>query len=144
MFKFRLNFQCNILFHVYYKTIVLIQYVNSIKTSNITGTIRFPFLFTGCRTFSVIYHFIASNNRTHLQLLEILLKFIFRQKIKEYMQADHKGIIHNTISSSNFIEEKFWSDNYFWLKGKLDLQVSFWVDSALYYYFIIRMVHNII
>lgn len=31
MFKFRLNFQCNILFHVYYKTIVLIQYVNSIK-----------------------------------------------------------------------------------------------------------------
>lgn len=33
MFKFRLNFQCNILFHVYYKTIILIQYVNSIKTS---------------------------------------------------------------------------------------------------------------
>lgn len=104
MFKFRLNFQCNILFHVYYKTIVLIQYVNSIKTSNITGTIRFPSPFTGCRTFSVIYHFITSNNRTHLQLLEILLKFIFRQKIKEYMQADHKGIIHNTISSSNFLK----------------------------------------
>lgn len=45
MFKFRLNFQCNILFHVYYKTIVLIQYVNSIKTSNITGTIMVSFSF---------------------------------------------------------------------------------------------------
>lgn len=70
--------------------------------------------------------------------------FLDKKSKSLYMQADHKGIIHNTISSSNFIEEKFWSDNYFWLKGKLDLQVSFWVDSALYYYFIIRMVHNII